>query len=131
MNWYKIAQIEHYEALPIAGNIVDGLAVRPEVPNMASIEATFGNNYRILKGIRAFPMSMLGPEPTSLSNNAAIKNLAYQIKESGEINPLIIAIDSGGPYILEGSHRIDALEILQKKTIPALVVIGDLDNELV
>jgi hypothetical protein len=35
---------------------------------------------------------------------------------------LIVAIDKQGPYILEGSTRIDALYNLGVKTFPALVV---------
>ena len=51
------------------------------------------------------------------------KKLAEQIKESGEISPLIVVEDADGLYILEGSHRYDALYYLGAKSFPALLVI--------
>jgi hypothetical protein len=53
--------------------------------------------------------------------------LAAQIQTSGELNPLIVGVDRNGPFIVEGSHRYDALKILNKKSIPAVVVL-DLDE---
>lgn len=60
-----------------------------------------------------------------------IKRLAEQIKQSQRIDPLIVVIDSKGPYILEGSHRSPALKILGARSFPALVVIDryDLSSE--
>jgi ParB-like chromosome segregation protein Spo0J len=55
-----------------------------------------------------------------------VKKLAEEIKETNEINPLIVVIDNEGLYVLEGGHRLAALHLLGKKTLPALVV-RDLD----
>lgn len=52
-----------------------------------------------------------------------MKDLAEQIRQSGELNPLIVVVDKDGPYILEGGHRYDALGVLGKKSFPAKVVI--------
>lgn len=104
----------------VEGGEVDGLKVRDEVPNTGSITASF-TDYTVLPGIREIPMSEFEdskPRPTE-----RIQALADQIKESGEINPLIVAIDAEGPYILEGAHRFDALKLLDKQSLPALVVI--------
>jgi len=54
--------------------------------------------------------------------------LVKQIRESGEISPLIIVVEEEGPYVLEGSHRIDALSLLKANFFPALVVI-DFEND--
>lgn len=105
----------------LAGSVVSGLTVRDKVPNTGSISATF-SKYKILKGIREVPMSEFNDE---YDINTRTKELAEQIKESEEINPLIVAIDNEGAYILEGSHRFDALGILKVKSFPALVVIDE------
>ena len=127
----KIAEDSKYSK---AGSTVDGLKVRSEIPNIESISATF-INYSKLPGIREVPMSEFdGPRSVFYATNDFEKgrNLAEKIKESGEINPLIIAIDKDGPYILEGAHRYVALYYLDKKSFPALVVIDeDEDNSII
>jgi hypothetical protein len=111
---------------PIAGNIVDGLAVRDDVPNTGSISASL-ENYEELPGIREFPLSelYLTGKSYSASETRRIENLAEQIKESGEINPLIVVNDNEGYYILEGGHRAEALFLLGKKTLPAMIVVDN------
>jgi uncharacterized ParB-like nuclease family protein len=52
-----------------------------------------------------------------------VEALSDQIKDSGEISPLIVVIDKEGPYILEGSHRVSALARNGHTRIPAKVVI--------
>jgi len=114
----------------VAGDRVDGLFVRDEVPNLSSIAATF-ERYEILRGIRIVPFSaftLLGPlRFYSQSEQERTMDLAAQINESQEINPLIVVEDAEGPHILEGGHRFDALRLLEAKAFPALVVL-DLDS---
>lgn len=114
-------------SFPKAGDKVDGLTVREDIPNLGSISAGFDEGtYDELPGIREVPFSAFeawgNPSITDRT-----KALAEQIKESGEINPLIVVIESynlkAGPYILEGGHRFDALQIAGKKSFPALVII--------
>jgi hypothetical protein len=110
---------------PRAGKYVDDLLVRSEVPNTDSISAS-AEDYIVLPGIREVPFSAFGGpgQPTMRT-----KNLGAQIIASGEINPLIVMIDStNGPYILEGQHRFDALQFIGKKTFPAMVVLDDDDG---
>lgn len=102
-----------------ANDVVDGRTVRSEIPNEGSIEATF-EDYEILPGVREVLLSDFEAPPEV---NTRTKKLAEEIRESGEINPLIVAVDSKGPYILEGGHRYDALKILGAKSFPAKVVI--------
>jgi len=94
---------------------------------MNSIGASF-TDYEVLNGIRELPMSDFGG-PKSVfygtSDFDKSRELAEEIKKSGEINPLIIAIDENGPYILEGAHRFVALHYLGKTKFPALVVIDN------
>lgn len=102
-----------------AGDTVDGRVVRKEVPNAESIEATFGTDFTELPGIREIPMADFEAPPEITERTKA---LAEEIEESGEINPLIVAFDNQGPYILEGGHRFDALKILGAESFPAVVV---------
>lgn len=119
------------------GDEVSGLMVREHIPNKSSIAASF-DDYEILSGIREVPRSAFDPEYLgSLSYDKLdqrTKDLAEQIRQSKEINPLIVGVDSKGAYIVEGGHRFDALMSQDFKSIPALVVIDksdppfDLDN---
>ena len=116
---------------PKAESTVDGLTVRSDIPNQSSISASF-NDYEIFPGIREIPMSEFGgPKSVFYATNdfQKSKELSKQIEKSGEINPLIIAIDKEGPYILEGAHRYVALHYLNKQSLPALVVI-DQDEQV-
>lgn len=125
-----LLNISESREYPKAGSIVDGLNVTSHVPNMDSIAATF-YDYEILKGIRKLPFKDFGG-PNSVfyakDDLDRSKSLAEKIKESKRIDPLIIAIDKEGPYILEGAHRFVALHYLKKKHFPALVVL-DLDED--
>jgi 8-oxo-dGTP pyrophosphatase MutT (NUDIX family)/GNAT superfamily N-acetyltransferase len=116
---------------PPAKPVVDGLFVRKDVPNTSSIGSSL-NEYEVLKGIRVVPMSAFDSAPSDLfyakDDMERTGLLAQAIRESNEINPLIVVIDEKGPYILEGAHRLGALHILGKKEFPALVV-RDLDSE--
>jgi len=128
MNWYKKAQFQQY---PQATDVVSGLSVLPDIPNTSSISATL-ENYYVLPNVREVPMSdfEVTGKSYSVSENKYIGELAEKIKESKEIAPLIVVVDDGGAYILEGSHRIDALYRLGVETFPALVVIEG-EDELV
>ncbi len=106
-----------------AGDEVDGRKIRDEVPNFSSINATLGlypGAYDVLDGIREIPMSAFD-DPGAKTPRA--KELANQIKQSKELNPLIVGEDKNGPYIIEGSHRFDALRMLGAKSFPAVVAV--------
>lgn len=122
-----VGSVDKYK---LAGEVVDGRRVRDSVPNTSSIEASL-DNYRVLHGIRVVPFSAfkkMGPlRFYSQSEEWRTRQLADEILDSREINPLIVVEDSQGPYILEGGHRFDALRLLKAKAFPALVV-ADLDS---
>jgi GNAT superfamily N-acetyltransferase len=122
----SVAQADEWDKnLPPAGPVVAGLRVRDKIDNIGSIAASF-DDYFTLKGVREVPFSLfVGPDPMT----HRIRDLMDQIEESGEITPLIVAIDShNGPYILEGAHRYDALQHMGKETFPALVVFDNDDG---
>lgn len=121
----RLLRLSQVDAYPPAGGEVEGLKVRPDIPNTSSIEASIPD-YEILPGIRAVPISDFDPPSTFFYAKDDWQHghsLAQAIAQSGEISPLIVVIDDEGPYILEGAHRFVALAELGKTTFPALVVI--------
>lgn len=117
-----------------SNDLVDGRRPTNNVDNMSSIAASL-YNYQIMPGIRRVQMSELGNTPYthsySVERTNTVKNLAEKIKKSNWISPLIIVINKKGPYVSEGSHRIDALDLLGAKEFPALIVIDTEEIELV
>jgi ParB-like chromosome segregation protein Spo0J len=87
------------------------------------------NDWTILKGIREVPMSDFKTTGRhySVRGTNRIEQLANQIKDSNTISPLIVVVDKEGPYILEGSTRIEALHIIGAKSFPAMVVVSQDD----
>jgi hypothetical protein len=108
----------------VAGPIVDGRKVLDNVDNTSSIGSSL-SNYIVLKGIRKVPMADfdVSGKHYSVSGDKRIQELARSIEYTRTIAPLIVVIDKDGPYVLEGSHRINALKRLNAKSFPALVVI--------
>ena len=106
------------------GDVVSGNKVRDEIPNRSSISASL-YDYKI-DGIQEVPMSTFEvqgkPKYRSVEEENHTKNLANQIKENKELNPLIVVKDKDGYYVLEGAHRFDALRELDTPSFPALVV---------
>ena len=128
MNWYRFAIDDNF--YPLAGGEVSGLRVTGIIPNTSSIRASFVK-YRILPGIRELSFSDFGDARSvfyAADDFDRSDRLAEEISGSGWVDPLIIAVDSGGPYILEGAHRFVALLKLGKTSFPALVVIDKDDD---
>jgi hypothetical protein len=124
----KIPEYPHARATVDGRKVVHGL-----VPNASSIESSL-NKYRVLPGIREVPMTAIPKtRPRDLfyaaDDLAKVNSLADQIKDSKLIVPLIVVNDREGTYVLEGAHRLGALNVLRAKSFPALVV-EDLDPEI-
>lgn len=116
--------VEANDRYPRAGPVVDGLVVRDRVPNTDSIEGYFGEHWT-LRHVRVVPMADFGSAGyASADDTARSQRLASQIRESGEINPLIVGYEATGPFIIEGGHRHAALHYLGKQAFPALVVVS-------
>lgn len=113
---------------PVCGDEVNGLKVGDDIANTSSIRASF-HKYFILENVREVSLSEFS-DPSkafyAVNDIERCKQLAEEIRQSKVINPLIVAIDDKGPYILEGAHRWVALSILDVKSLPALIVV-DLD----
>ena len=106
------------------GDVVNGMLVRKDIPNTSSIGASL-SNYST-HGLQEVPMSAFQtvgkPKYYSAQEERRTKELARQIQENKELNPLIVVKDAEGHYILEGGHRFDALRELGIDSFPALMV---------
>jgi len=117
-----------FEEPPRAGAVVSGLEVLDDIPNTSSISATFNEGeYEELPGIREIGLDQFNvTKPRDLyvtkDDIEWSEELAQRIKASGQIKPLIAVLDNEGYYILEGGHRLAALAVLGKKSLPALVI---------
>lgn len=130
-----VSETQLNEKFPIAGQTVDGLTVRDDVPNMGSIGSSL-TDYEILEGIREVKVSDFEdngkPSFYSTTEEKRVKELASQIQQTKEITPLIVVFDGNprGPYVLEGGHRFDALKLNGAISFPALVVVDTSEVEL-
>jgi hypothetical protein len=112
-------------AFPVAGKTVGGLQVRHDVPNQSSIDASI-DTPTVLRRVRSVSISAFDPKGEYVpSRSARVRQLAREIEQSKEINPLILGFDEEGLYVIEGGHRFDALRLLGVKEIPALVVMDE------
>lgn len=101
------------------------LKVRDHIPNRSSIASSL-TDYEVLPGIQQIPISEFDSKPTDLfyakDDLDRVRKLTEEIRQSGEINPLIVVQDAEGYYVLEGGHRLGALHNLGQTHVPALVV---------
>jgi len=118
--WHSVLSLDPF---PLAEDVVGGLKVRSEIPNMSSISGSY-NDYEILQGVRKFDISDWAKERmVTVEGDKRVRQLVTEIDQTKEINPLIVAIDADGePWIMEGSHRFHALQELGVTEIPALIV---------
>jgi hypothetical protein len=104
------------------------------VPNTSSISASLGDDYTELPGLREVPFSDFGGAGKPV-RDAQTMRLANEIQENGFIKPLIVIQEENnladGPWILEGGHRFDALQIAGKKSFPAMVIVDHSPREAV
>ena len=109
---------------PLAGETVDGREVLDNIDNTSSIGASL-YHYQVLDGIREVTMTdfTVSGKHYSVEGTNRIQRLAAEMQQSNTISPLIVVVDKEGPYVLEGSHRLSALKVINAKSFPALVVI--------
>lgn len=101
-------------------------------PNRESLlqcgQASF-NDFEVVPGTYKIPLSELGDLAgySNARDRERIENLAAAIKESGEIEPVFVALDQEGLWLVEGQHRSRALRLLGYDSVPARVMV-DLDD---
>ncbi len=139
---YEAWEAEHTiaaadESYRKAGKEVDGRKVLSKVHNVSSINSSI-EDPETLPGIREIPLDAFQSirerrkqgkgevgRRTSADDERRVEELAANIKENKKISPLIVVDDGDpeGPYVLEGGHRLDALERIGAESLPALVVL--------
>lgn len=99
-----------------------------EIANRSSISASL-NEYDILPGVREVPLSEFDrSRPYSKEGWDRVKWLMSEIGRNKRIDPLIVVVDEDGAYVLEGGHRLSALQIMKVEKMPALVVVDTEDE---
>ena len=109
------------------------LDVGEKIPNQDSIASSL-YNYEIEPEVKMLPMEIIPNRSVNELFYASddyrrVENLADEIVGNNRIDPLIVVKDKEGFYVLEGAHRMAALDKIGAKEFPALVV-NDLDDFL-
>jgi len=108
---------------PRAGSKVGGFDVGSETANTSSIAATL-DDYKVLPGIREVPMAEFSQSrPYSKEGWDTVRRLMSEIGKNKRIDPLIVVVDIEGAYVLEGGHRLAALQLMKIPTLPAMIVV--------
>jgi GNAT superfamily N-acetyltransferase len=108
----------------VTGTKWKGLTLRPIGRSKDSLPASLDDWEEL--GVRELPYADFSSPDKHFYDPKDFKRaeqLAAEIKENGEIEPLLVVVDEEGPYILEGQHRFVALHKLGYTTFPALVVL--------
>lgn len=113
----------------------DALEVRrPSLEYVHQVAQASFNDYE-LTGLQNFPIGELlgeremagdtkGNMYGSSEETARIRELAEQIKSSGWIEAVVVGIEDGEKWVLEGQHRLRALRLLGAKTVPGMGVVS-------
>jgi hypothetical protein len=123
--------------VPAASTIRAGknaINIGKDVKNMGSIPASL-ENYEIINGVQTLPINAF--ESTNMydlfydkNDMDRVRSLAGQIQANNRIDPLIVVQDKEGYYVLEGGHRLGALDAIGAEEVPAIIV-KDLDDPYV
>ena len=120
--------------VPAASTIRAGgkaINIGQDIKNMGSIPASL-ENYEIVQGIQTLPIDAFENRNMydlfyAKNDMDRVRSLAGQIQENNRIDPLIVVQDSEGYYVLEGGHRLGALDAIGAEEVPAMIV-KDLDD---
>ena len=105
---------------------VEGLTVTEPLPEDIEAITNLFDDYTI-RGTEAIPIAAIERAPLDEFEGedleARIDALAEQIMISGRITPVVVG-EYGGMYqLIEGAHRVEALERMGKTMIPAVVAV--------
>jgi hypothetical protein len=109
----------------ISGNYWQGMRLLPLGSSVNYISSSI-EDYEELPDFRDMPYTDFGdPKKHFYAANdwRWSEELTEKMRRNKKIEPLIVGIDSKGPYILEGQHRFVALSKLGHQSFPELVLI--------
>ena len=106
------------------GEKIGGYDVGSKIKNFESYESSGIRD--VEPGIHRVPMSafeVTHPNKLFYAKNDIdhVHRLAEQIRQNKYIDPLLVAMDKKGAYVLEGGHRLGAAHLLGMKEIPAMI----------
>jgi hypothetical protein len=106
------------------GEKVGGYDVGEKINNYGSYASSGIDD--VEEGIHRVPMSafeVTHPNKLFYAKNDIehVHRLADQIRQNKYMDPLLVAMDKKGAYVLEGGHRLGAAHLLGMKEIPAMI----------
>ena len=120
------------EFYPLVGDTVDGRTTSTKVDNFDSVSSTY-SSFEEVPGIREMDLRPWGDEGgfVTRSDIEQVDELAKAIRESNHIDPVIIGVGKNGePVVIEGAHRIAAMQKLGANSIPVKLVVDTTDASL-
>lgn len=117
-------------AAPAIKTTRGSLNIGSDIKNMGSIPASL-ENYEIVDGLQMLPINAFETTKAedlfyAKNDRDRVRKLSEQIEANKRIDPLIVVQDAEGYYVLEGGHRLGALDAIGAENVPAIIV-KDLD----
>ena len=120
------------EFYPLAGDTVDGRTTSTKVDNFDSVRSSY-LSFEEIPGIREMDLRSWGAEGgfVAADDIRHVDELAKAIRESNHIDPVIIGVGKDGePVVIEGAHRVAAMQKLGANSIPVKLVVDTTDASL-
>ena len=120
------------EFYPLAGDTVDGRTTSTKVDNFDSVGSSY-LSFEEIPGIREMDLRTWGAEGgfVAVDDIRHVDELAEAIRESNHIDPVIIGVGKDGePVVVEGAHRVAAMQKLGANSIPVKLVVDTSDASL-
>ena len=119
-----------FPAAPAIKTTRGSINIGSDIKNMGSIPASL-ENYEIVDGLQMLPINAFETTKAedlfyAKNDRDRVRKLSEQIEANKRIDPLIVVQDAEGYYVLEGGHRLGALDAIGAENVPAIIV-KDLD----
>lgn len=125
------AKLDEWEDARVVGaSNFENLTLRAARESVNEAAQASFYDYEIVRGVVDVPIQDLDLMPgyNGKRESDRIEALAELITESGEIEPIFVGLDPNGEvYVVEGQHRVRALQRLGYTTAPSRVIV-DMDE---
>jgi hypothetical protein len=134
-SWYEDATPEQKSVLDKATSVEEspdlaGYEIMPASESINTSAASSFYDYEVAPNVRAIPIADLGDLSGYENEAKRISALAQEISANKAIEPIFVGVDASGEiYIVEGQHRVRALQKLGVSNVPARLIVdmGDPD----
>ena len=130
-DWLQCASASQHAVLRKLERIqnFNDLATRPNRESLLQCGQANFNDFEVVPGTYKIPLTEIGHLDgyDNARDRERIEILAAAIQKSGKIEPVFVALDQEGIWLVEGQHRSRALRLLGYDSVPARVMV-DLDD---